>query len=81
MQQLGQAGELVGRQPPRGPGWRPAPESSGAGIAGPCHPLTDGALADAQGLSNPALGPALLLEVPGLQAPSFLPGMRCRVHA
>jgi hypothetical protein len=73
MQQLGQAAELVGRQSPRGPGWRPATESIGAGVAGPFHPLTDGSLADPQGLGNPALGPAFLLEVPGLETSGFLP--------
>lgn len=81
LQQRGQAGELVGRQPPRGPGWGPAPERLGAGFAGPCHPLTDGALADPQGLGDQTLRPALLLEVPGLQAPRFFPVVRCRVHA
>jgi hypothetical protein len=81
LQQLGQASELVGRQPPRGPGWRPATESLGAGFAGPCHPLADGAFADPHGLGNLALRPALLLEVPGLQAPRFFPSVRCRVHA
>jgi len=81
MQQLGHAGELVGRQSPRGPGRGPAPEHRGAGFAGPCHPLTDGALADTHGYSNLTLRPALLLEVPCLQAPSFFPGVRCRIHA
>ncbi len=66
LQQLGQAGELVGRQPPRSPRGRPAPERLGAGGAGPCHPLTDGALADPHGHSNLPLGPPLLFEVPSL---------------
>jgi hypothetical protein len=35
-------------------------------VAGACHPLTDRALADAEGLGDPALGPALLFEVPSL---------------
>jgi hypothetical protein len=81
MQQGGQAGQLLGRQPPRGPRWRSAPERLGAGFPGPLHPLTDRALADPHGHSNLALRPTLLLEVPGLQAPGFLPGVRCRVHA
>jgi hypothetical protein len=80
VQQLGQAGQLLGRQPPRGPGSRPAPKRLGTDVAGPCHPLTDRALADTQGFGNLALRPALLLEVPGLHAPRFLPGVRCRVH-
>ena len=45
MQQLGQAGELLGRQPPRGAGWRSTPERLETGGAGPDHPLTDRALA------------------------------------
>jgi hypothetical protein len=81
MQQLGQTSELVGRQPPRGPRRRPATERLGTTVAGSCHPLTDGALADTHGLGKLALRPALLLEVPGLHAPSFFPGVRCRVHA
>jgi hypothetical protein len=81
MQQLGQAGELVGRQPSRGPGWRPATERLGADVAGPCQPLTDGPCADPQGFGDLAPGPAPLLEGPGLEAPSFFPGMRWMVQA
>ena len=55
LQERGPAGERVGRQPPRGPGWRPAPERLGSGFAGPGHPLTDGPLADTHGPGNPAL--------------------------
>jgi hypothetical protein len=79
--QPGQAGELVGRQPPRGPGRRPATERRGADVAGPCHPLTGGPLADPQGFGNLALRPAPLFEVPGLEAPSFFPVVRWMVHA
>jgi hypothetical protein len=81
MPQLGQAGELLGRQAPRGPGGRPATERRGAGCACPMHPLPDGSRADTQGFGHLAWRPTLLLEVPGLQAPRFFPGMRCRVHA
>jgi hypothetical protein len=81
MQQPGQTGELLGRQPPRGSSWRPVPEGIGTSVAGPFHPLADGPLADLYGLGDLALRPALLLEVPGLQAPSFLPVVRCIVHA
>jgi hypothetical protein len=81
LQQLGQAGELLGRQPPRGPGWRSTPERLGTGGAGPCHPLTDSSLADPQGLGNLALAPALLLELPGLEPSGFFPVVRCRMHA
>jgi hypothetical protein len=55
LQQRGQASELVGGQPPRGPRWRPATERLGAGFAGPFHPLADGSLADPHGLGNLAL--------------------------
>jgi Transposase domain (DUF772) len=48
---------------------------------GPFHPLADGALADNHGLGNLALRPALRLEVLGVQAARFFPGMKCRVHA
>jgi hypothetical protein len=81
MQQLGQAGQLFGRQPPRSPRWRPTPERLGTNVAGPCHPLTDRARADPQRLGNLALRPALLLEVPGLESSGFFPGVRCGVHA
>jgi hypothetical protein len=81
MQQLGQAGELLGRQPPRSPGWRPTPESLGTNVAGPCHLLTDRALADPQSLGNLPLRPALLLEGPGLESSGFVPVVRSRVHA
>jgi hypothetical protein len=81
MQQLGQAGELGGRQPPRGPGWRPVTERLGAGFAGPFHPLADGVLADPQRLGNLALRPALLLEVPSLESSGFFPIGRSWVHA
>jgi hypothetical protein len=81
MQQLGQADELRARQPPRGAGWRSTPERRGPGGAGPCHPLTDRALADPQSLGNLALTPALLLEVPGLEPSGFFPAVWCGVHA
>ena len=54
--------------------WRPT-------VAATLPPLADGACADAESLGNVALRPALLLEVPGLQAPRFLPRMRWGVHA
>jgi hypothetical protein len=67
MPQRGHAGQVFRRQPPRGHGWRPMPESLGTDVAGPCHPLTDRALADPQSHGNLALRPVLLLEVPGLE--------------
>ena len=81
LQQRGQAGELPGRQPSRGPRWRPPLERRRPRGAGPCHPLTDRALADPQRLGNLALAPALLREVPGLEPSGFFPVVRCRVHA
>jgi hypothetical protein len=52
-----------------------------ASVAGACHPLTDGAFTDAEGLGNLPLGPALLFEVPGLEPSGFSPVVGCRVHA
>jgi hypothetical protein len=37
------------------------------------HPLADRGFADAQGLGNLALRPALLLVLPGLETPRCLP--------
>jgi hypothetical protein len=37
------------------------------------HPLADRGFADAQGLGNLALRPALLLVLPGLETPRFFP--------
>ncbi len=81
LQQCGQVGQLLGRQPPRGPRWRPTPERPGTDVAGAFHPLTDRTRADPQRLGHLALGPALLLEVPGLEPSGFFPVGRCRVHA
>ncbi len=52
-----------------------------ASVAGACHPLTDGAFADAEGLGDLALGPALLLEAPGSEPSGFSPVVGCRAHA
>jgi hypothetical protein len=49
--------------------------------AGAFHPLTDGSFADAEGLGDLALGPALLFEVPGLEPSGFSPVVGCRAHA
>jgi hypothetical protein len=66
VQEFGQLGELLGRQPPRGSRGRTMAQSLRAALAGACHPLADGPFADAQGVGNLALRPALVLEVPGL---------------
>jgi hypothetical protein len=52
-----------------------------ASVAGACHPLTDGSFADAKGLGDLALGPALLFEMPGLEPSGFSPVVGWRVHA
>jgi len=43
---------------------------------GPLQPLADGALGDAQGLSDVLLSPPLLMQVPGPKAATFLPTSR-----
>jgi hypothetical protein len=50
-------------------------------VSGALQPLADRPFADTQGLGDLALGPALFLEVPGLQPACFLPVVECRVHA
>jgi hypothetical protein len=45
------------------------------------HPLTDRPFADAEGLGDLALGPALLLETPRLQPSRLFPVARYMVHA
>ena len=80
MQELGQAGELVGRQPPWGAGWRSTPERLGTSGVGPGHPLTNRAFADAQGLGKLVLAPTLLREVPGLEPSGFFPVVWWRFH-
>jgi hypothetical protein len=42
------------------------PQSLRAALSGASHPLAHGPFADAKRLGNLALGPPLLLEVPGL---------------
>jgi hypothetical protein len=81
LQALGQAGELLGREPAWGPGRRTAAQGVGALLAGARHPLTDRACADAERCGDLALGPAPLLEPPGLEPSGFFPDGRCRVHA
>ena len=73
LQQLGQAGPLLGREPAARSGWRAVSEGVRAPLAGAFHPLTDRPCTDAQRLGNLPLGPPLLLEVPGMQPSGFLP--------
>jgi hypothetical protein len=50
-------------------------------LVGALHPLPDGACADVERFGGLALGPALLLETPGLEPSGFCPVERCRVQA
>ncbi len=80
LQQRREVGALLVGQPGRGTrGWSMAKRFHSA--AGAFHPLTDGSFADAEGLGDLALGPALLFEVPGLEPSGFSPVVGCRVHA
>jgi hypothetical protein len=80
VQESGQTSELLGGQPTWGTRWEAASERPGPGFAGTGHPLADGALADAERFGNLTLGPALLLEVPGLEPSGFFPVGKCSVH-
>jgi hypothetical protein len=74
--QLGQTGPLFGCQ--AAGSTRVGTTSQGVRPpgAGARHPLADRAFADAQRRGDLALGPALLLELPGLQPSGFLPIVR-----
>ena len=76
LQQRREVGALLGGQPGRGTRWRPMAKRFRSSVAGACHPLTDGSFADAEGLGDLALGPALLLKAPGLQPSGFFPIVR-----
>jgi hypothetical protein len=76
LEEFGQAGELRACQEACSTRRRVMPERIGPLVAGAAHPLTDGALADAKRLGNPALSPSLLLEVPGLTPSGFFPSGR-----
>ena len=79
--QGGQRCELIARESARGSGRGLVAYGPQAIQAGSLHPLADGGFADPQGFGDVAPGPALLREVPGLQAPGFFPRVRCRVQA
>jgi hypothetical protein len=81
VQQPRQLGQLVGSQSARSAGGWTGSEGLRSPLPGARHPLTDGPRADAQGLGNLVLGPALLLELPGLQPSGLFPVVRCWVHA
>ena len=65
-QSLGQAGQLLGGQSAASTRRWPMAKGLGASFSGAPHPLADGPLGDAHRLGNFALGPAVLLELPGL---------------
>jgi hypothetical protein len=49
------------------------PKRLRAALAGAFQPLVDGRFADPHCLGELALGPAFVLELPGLQATNFFP--------
>jgi hypothetical protein len=76
LQRRGQPGALLGGQPPAGTRWWSGPEGFRSACAAARHPLADGGFADTQGLSDLALRPACLLELPCSQTSCFLPSIR-----
>ena len=80
VQQVRHTGQLVGSQAAGGARRWLVAQRLRAAQAGSRHPVADRGGADPQGLGNLALRPALLFEVPGLQAAGFFPIVRDRVH-
>lgn len=76
LQELGQAGQLVGGQAAGEPGRRTVLEGRWTLRAGAFHPLADRGFADAHGLGDVALGPTLLQECPRLETSRFFPVVR-----
>jgi hypothetical protein len=81
VQQRGSMSQLVGGPPPGGASGGLMAQALRAAFAGAPPPLADRGFADAHGLGNPALRPALLLVLPGLEPSRFCPVARCAVHA
>jgi hypothetical protein len=81
MQERRQMSPLFGGQAAGRTGVPTSLQGLGAARAGTLHPLADGPLADAEGVGDPALGPAPLLELPSLAPPDFFPIVGYRVHA
>jgi hypothetical protein len=79
--QCGQTGQRFGGQATGSTRVGTRPPGLWSPVAGARHPLTDRALADAQGGGDLALGPARLLEPPGLQPSAFLPMVKGLIHA
>jgi hypothetical protein len=80
MSEVGEAGELRGRQSPGGTRRRAMLSCLWTPFASTFHSLAHGRFADAQRLGHPALRPALLLEGPGLEPSSVFPVPRCGFH-
>jgi hypothetical protein len=81
LQELGQAGEVLASEPTGCAGWGSVAEGIWPTLAGAFHPLADRPFADAQGLGDLALRPAVLLELPGLETSGLFPVGGCAVHA
>jgi hypothetical protein len=80
VQERGQPSESCGGQPTWGTRWGAASQRPGTSCAGPGPPVAHGALADAERCGTLPLGPALLLEVPGMEPSGFFPDGKCSVH-
>jgi hypothetical protein len=76
VQERGQTGQLCGGQPLGGTGRWSVPKGFRSALAAALYPLADGSFTDAHGLGDVALGPTLLLEMPGSKTSRFLPGVR-----
>jgi hypothetical protein len=72
-EEFGQAGEWLACQAACRTRWRVMSERLGPLVAGTGHPLAHGPFADPERLGHATLGPAFLLEMPGLDPSGFLP--------
>jgi hypothetical protein len=73
LSQCREVGALLGGQPGRGTRRGPLAQRLRSSVAGTCSPLADGSCAAPQGLGDLARGPALLVEVPGLEPSGCAP--------
>jgi hypothetical protein len=76
VQQLGQMRQLAGGQPTGCARGGLMAQGLRATFACTPQPFAARGFADTQGLGNPALRPALLLVLPGLETPCFFPVAR-----
>jgi hypothetical protein len=81
LQKIGQTRQLFGGEAAGSTEVPTRPQGFGAALSGARHPPADGPFADAQGGGDLALGPALLLELPGLTTSYCLSIVGCGVHA